>query len=186
MHTQGRQKMKRRGFTMIEVVVAVAIAAVLVIAIQMAVSSMTHTANVQKDAALRANQRQRFIEILRRDLRGWVEKSKDALPANPSSADNNVLFAFTTTSDPLIAGADATGIQRTTDVEYLTEKGAFGIELLRKESHLQGTTAVLPMLRISEAVTLEYYDGQKWTSQWQRKERPVLVRLTAGSLTALF
>lgn len=64
---------KDRGFTLIEVVIAVAIASSLVAAVYTALASTSRTAERQMRHARRDARRIRAIEILRADFRGRVE-----------------------------------------------------------------------------------------------------------------
>lgn len=70
--------MKRNsGFTMIELVVATAIAALLVTGIYSATQSSTAAARRQMKFAREEAKTARAIEIMRRDLRGWNSRGRN-------------------------------------------------------------------------------------------------------------
>lgn len=134
----------RGGFTLVEVMVAVAIGALLILGVSAATQSTVRTAERQKADARLEEQRARAVEILRQDWRGRVKILK---PATTPPAGVRLLLLSTT--------ADSLSNYRATRLVTWTasEKG-----LSRGEGSVE--TLVIP-----GPVALDFWDGVSWRSE---------------------
>ncbi len=136
-----------KGFTLIEVMVAVAITAVLGIAVSAAAAGLARSAEGRGKEARREERRSRGVELLSQDWRG---RTRLIVPVERSPAGTSVL-ALATTSDAL-GTVGRTG----SDVRWFaSERG-----LSRREAD-----RVWPV--IEESVVLEVWTGQGWTREIQ-------------------
>ncbi len=93
-------KTNARGFTLVEMVVAVAVSTTLVAGVYSALVSTTNTADRQQESAVVEAGRTRAIELLRGDLRGRAKLKVETVPAR-GGAEPGTLMVFATTSDSL-------------------------------------------------------------------------------------
>src|SRR5476649_2572617 len=142
--THQRLTRKRSGFTMIELVIAIAITAILAAGVYAATQSMTQVARRQAAACERQDRLDRFFEIVRRDIRGWI-------PAPPSSkpqqlgqepAFGELTLVLTTTADSLGASAN-----RAVEVQYVVHKVLKHYEIERSETGGTSQASTLVLLR---------------------------------------
>lgn len=176
------------GFTVIEMVIAIALAVSMIVSVYSATQAMSDTARRQKELSAQNMRREKFIEILRRDLRGWIVQSQPpaATPTTPSakaggSDSDQALLKFNTTADALsgsLRGDAAPSARAIANLQYVQRKSASGFEIVRIESTPDGKTAELRLAQFTEAPKVEFFDGTKWTDQWTAKQRPPLLRLT--------
>jgi prepilin-type N-terminal cleavage/methylation domain-containing protein len=132
-----------KGFTLIEVMVAVAITAILTLGVSAATLGLTRSAEGSRADARREERRSRAAELLAQDWRGRLRL---ITPAEAPPAGTSVL-ALATTADAFGAGARAGS-----DVRWIaSDRG-----LSRREG---GRT--LPLL--DEPAVLEAWTGQAWT-----------------------
>lgn len=178
---------RANGFTLIEVVIAIAITTLLVAAVYAATQSMTGLAQRQKAAAAEDSRREAFQRILRRDLRGWLapKTQSSAAAGNQPSAGGQALLRFSTSADGLssgvVDGALAQQSRAVANVEYAMQSGPFGFDVIRSESNSAGNPPlVLALMRFAVSPRIEYFDGAKWNSQWNSPERPKAIRIIAG------
>ena len=132
------------GFTLVEVMVAVAIGALLILGVSAATQSTVKTSERQKADARLEEQRARAVELLRQDWRGRVRILKPA--TTPPAGVRMVLLS--TTADSL------TNSRATRSVTWT----ASGKGLLRKEGSVE--TVLLP-----GPVGLDFWDGIAWRSE---------------------
>lgn len=142
---------QRAGFTLVEVLVAVAVTAILVVGISGVTASIVATAKGQEKDAKRNGQTLKAIALLREDWRGRTRlidtvQSRRARPADGS------LIAFTTTADSLTAS----DVKRGIPVLYYAASPA---GLVRKEIRSEGEVAITLH---EEPVLLEYWNGRSW------------------------
>lgn len=131
-----------RGFTLVEVMVAVAVSALLVLGVSAATQATVKTAERQKAEAIDGERRARAVELLRQDWRG---RTKFAKPSMAPPAGTRVLI-LTTTSDAVSSTARATRM-----VTYTaSEKGLF-----RGEGNSES-------LLLPGPVVMEFWDGSGW------------------------
>lgn len=174
------------GFTVIEMVIAIALAVSMIVSVYSATRAMSDTAQRQKDLSLQNLRRQRFADILRRDLRGWVVQAQSGAMTAPAPAgaqtqsdETQSLLQFNTTTDSL-ASAIQTGssdaMRGITNLQYALRKNGDNSEIVRIE--VGGNACELALLQSTHALKIEFFDGTKWASQWSGKQRPALIRVT--------
>jgi prepilin-type N-terminal cleavage/methylation domain-containing protein len=134
----------RAGFTLVEVMVAVAVAALLILGVSAATQSTVKTAERQKSEARQEEQRARAVELLRQD---WLGRVKILKPSPAPPVGVRTLLLSTT--------ADSLSNQRATRLVTWTasEKG-----LSRSEG--KGELTMLPA-----PVSLDFWDGVTWRSE---------------------
>jgi prepilin-type N-terminal cleavage/methylation domain-containing protein len=130
-----------KGFTLVEVMVAVGIAALLITGVAAVTQSTIRTIERQKSDAREQEQRARAIEILRQDWRGRVR----ILPS-PAATRKLVLV---TTADGLVDPSR----RSIREVTYAASDKGF----LRLE---EGSETAL----IEGSVQMEFWDGLAWRS----------------------
>ena len=196
------RRSNRRGFTLIELILAVAITVLLVACVYSATQAMSNTARRQIELGAKQTRRDRFEEIVRRDLRGWMQpKPTDAnatpatpapptptqptAPASAPTPDNPILLQFFTTADALtsaLPSASASApISRSTSMQYVVHKSSDGFEIARIEltsTNLAASEIVL--YRSVDEPKVEVFDGKAWFTEWKRSDRPKAVRWTLG------
>lgn len=173
---------RHNGFTMIELIVAIALAVVMIAAVYTATSSMADSARRQQAVASRDARWNSVAEILRRDLRGWLQsKQTSPAPSSPASPEQTILLQLSTTADgiagEIVNGATTTRQRATIGVEYMVRKVLSRYELVRTEPSVTQETELV--LLISEAPPkLEFYNGKAWIEKWTSGDRPLAVRFT--------
>jgi len=166
--------MMQRGFTMIEVVLAIAIGAALAVAVYSCTISSAAAARQQSARAKQDSDLQSLQRVLNDDLLGWM-KSAPPIRTNVLPSPSEVLVSFTTTSDPIGGGLNY-GVQRVCQVTYLSRAVLDRHELVRMETTGKDTQEIV--LRASRVpLRMQFFDGKRWTQQWERAERPAAVRL---------
>ncbi|HEX7900571.1 MAG TPA: prepilin-type N-terminal cleavage/methylation domain-containing protein [Planctomycetota bacterium] len=134
-----------KGFTLIEVMVAVAITAILTLGVSAATLGLTRSAEDSREHARREERRSRAAELIAQDWRG---RTRLIVPAERPPAGTSVL-ALATTSD-----AFATGARAGSDIRWIaSDRG-----LSRREGG-----RIMPLL--DEPVILEAWTGQAWTRE---------------------
>jgi prepilin-type N-terminal cleavage/methylation domain-containing protein len=133
----------RTGFTLVEVMVAVTIAALLILGVSAATQSTIKSAERQKSEARQEEQRARAVELLRQDWRGRVKIMK---PVAAPPAGTRILILSTTADSVSVTNARASRLVSWT----ASEKG-----LSRKEAEVD--SGMLP-----GPVVLEFWDGVAW------------------------
>jgi prepilin-type N-terminal cleavage/methylation domain-containing protein len=134
-----------RGFTLVEVMVAVAISALLVLGVSAATQATVKTADRQKSEAREGEQRARAIDLLRQDWRG---RTKIVKPSMTPPAGTRVLM-LTTTSDAVASTSRSTRLVAYT----VSEKG-----LSRSEGSMES-------LLLPGPLALEFWDGAAWRGE---------------------
>jgi len=132
----------RAGMTLIEVTVALAVAALLVTGVMAATQSSVRTVEGQRADGRRQEGRARAFDVLREDWRGRIKLLQN--PARPPQGTRELVLE--TTSDSL--AGDRRSIRRVT-------YSASELGLVRKDSG--GETPLL-----SGPVALEFWDGVAW------------------------
>jgi prepilin-type N-terminal cleavage/methylation domain-containing protein len=145
-----RSRSAEDGFTLIEVVVAISVSAMLAAGVWSTLVSTTRLAETRKADSDVLMARQRALELLRDDFRGRVTDGRDR-KLRAVAKDGAVALAMTTTTDALASG----GAQRTTEVSYM----ASGAGLKRQESGIEGSV-VMPLLK--ESVSVEFGGLRGW------------------------
>lgn len=134
----------RAGFTLVEVMVAVAVASLLILGVSAATQSTVKTADRQKREARREEERSRATELLRQDWRGRIK----VLKPSPSPPAGTRVLLLVTTADSLAGGRSTRLVTWTA-----SEKG-----LARREGAIE--TPLLP-----GPLSLEFWDGAAWRSE---------------------
>jgi prepilin-type N-terminal cleavage/methylation domain-containing protein len=133
----------RAGFTLVEVMVAVAVASLLLIGVTASTQATVRTAERQKADSRTEEQRARAIELFRQDWRGRVRLAKPLIL--PPAGTRTLMFS--TTGDSV----SSSGARGTRLVTYeASEKG-----LLRKEDKAE-------VLLLPGPVQVDYWDGVAW------------------------
>jgi prepilin-type N-terminal cleavage/methylation domain-containing protein len=140
------------GFTLIEMVIAVALSAMLVSGVYAALVSTSNVADRQGMDAKGEEQRMRAIELMRRDLRGRVKLVVDGTLLE-RVAEGTSSFTCQTTADSLGAG-DVLG-RGGIEVRYRASPQG----LTRQESPKSGKKE---LVLLEESVRIEYWSGNLW------------------------
>jgi prepilin-type N-terminal cleavage/methylation domain-containing protein len=170
------------GFTVIELVLAIAITAILATCVYSATQSMSATARRQKDVSSQQSRRDRFEEIVRRDLRGWLP-SKSAQSTKPTeSSDVLSSLQFNTSADSLSGtiSASPTPMLRSTAVQYIVHKVGDSYEFERLEMASGNAQFKVVLFRSTAEMVIEFFDGSKWLPGWTGNDRPKAIRIAMG------
>ncbi|GMV83851.1 MAG: hypothetical protein AMXMBFR7_50350 [Planctomycetota bacterium] len=178
-----------RGFTLVEVVIAIALTAMIVLAVTAVTRASAQTAQRVKTATADESKLAVALNLIRRDLAGWYEPPRSAQRANPAPHDpaaGEVLLSFETLADSLAPsqGAQATPKRTSLRVEYLLCPRGDAYDLVRRERSSSGTMD-LTLVTSNEPIKLEIHDGTAWQAKWAPGVRPKAVRLTLGPTPSL-
>ena len=144
----------RSGFTLVEVMVAVAVASLLIIGVTASVQATARTAERQKVDAKAEEQRAWAIELFRQDWRGRVLLVKPALPPPVGVG----VIMISTTADP-VATPSGRGTRLVTYT--VSEKG-----LSRNEGPAD-------LLLLPGPVQIDVWDGVAWRTDFSGKQSAV-------------
>jgi len=148
----------RGGFTLVEVMVAVAIASLLIVGVTASTQALVRTADRQRSDARAEEGRARAAELFGQDWRGRL---KAAMPRpDPPAAVRPLVLS--TTADSL-RPSGARGVRLVTYV--VTEKG-----LLRKEGDAE-------VLLLPGPVRMDFWDGVAWRPEPGGSRPAVRLRL---------
>lgn len=174
---------RARAFTLIEVIIAIALSTAMVVAVYSATRSMTGVARRQQESARKERRLARALDILRRDLRGWLPSGTKDLPTpkEPLGQDEPALHFRTTANGMGIQTADSSASGSATAlIRYAQGKDSKGFVLLRTESASNAPVFTVDLFRSAEPILLEFFDGTDWKNEWRSAERPSGVRVTVG------
>ena len=171
--------MKRRAFTLIELVLAMAASAILLAAIYGVFSSAVHARDEAVGRTREARVRARAANVLRNDLRNALVSGGTLAAALEGSAQSPGggfpgYLKFTTTTAPDAEDVPDPDVQQ---VEYyiVTDKSAAdqkaGMLVRAHTRNLLATTAEVateePLLAGVESMEVSFYDGTAWQDSWQ-------------------
>jgi prepilin-type N-terminal cleavage/methylation domain-containing protein len=174
------------GFTLIEVVIAMAIGVFVVLAVIGTVQSLSRAARTLEASGAEDDAWLRFSAIFRRDVRGWVPGEERREGTTPASESVKPFFVFQTTADALFGSAQA-GEQpapRMAAVRYSVKRDGEEFTIVRREDGKPNHSTV-PILRTKSDPKIEFFDGQRWNAGSQGQQVPVAVKLTVGSRSIL-
>lgn len=175
---------RERAFTLIEVIIAIALSTAMVVAVYSATRSMTGVAKRQQEAARTGNRLARTLDILHRDLRGWLPAgAKDlSTPKGPQGQDDPALL-FRTTANGLgiQTEGNAEAGSATAVIRYTNAKDSKGFVFLRTESSGKAHAFTVDLFRSNEPILVEFFDGSDWKKEWRSPERPLGLRVTVGA-----
>jgi prepilin-type N-terminal cleavage/methylation domain-containing protein len=154
--------MRRSGFTLVELMVAVTISALLVTSVAGATHSTLRTARSQESAGRAEERFARALEILRDDWRGRMRVVADHEAVKTRAAGSTVLV-LVTTADSL----EGTRLQQQVIYEA-SEKG------LRRRDRSGGFTL------LKGAVSLDFWDGSAWRTDGSGLPRALRIRGATG------
>lgn len=173
---------KTRGFTLIEMVLAIGVAAMVLIAINAALFASLRLRDATQDVVDAATPVDQTVSILRRDLQCVVTPTNGTSKVlsggfragNVSSTGvaNPVAIELFTATGALSANAPWADIQRVSyGLQQPTEQNAVGKNLVRSvvRNLLTMTTPDVDsqlMLRGVESVKFTCFDGQQWQDAW--------------------
>ena len=182
-----RPRRSPHGFTLIEVVIAIAIGVMIVVAVIGTVQSLNRAAQRVEETGADEDAWLRFAEIFRRDVRGWVQ-SQNEEPERPNQQQEQAtpFFDCHTSADGLAAcvhGGEVPG-GRMAHVRYSAESKDEEFVISRHESSGE-TTFSVPLFCAEAQPVIEFFDGQQWLAAVQNEQRPVAVRLTVGKRTVV-
>jgi prepilin-type N-terminal cleavage/methylation domain-containing protein len=179
--------MRLPGFTMIEVVVAIALSTAIVAAVYSV--TVSSKASAERQAAARSEdiQKHRFAAVLRRDCRGWLARGSNGATFAPDTEDR-VLLSFTTSADAIAPESDASGntlLLRCIAVRYFARRVSDGYAIVRSEAGA-GSAAEVSLLSVKAMPKVEFYDGRTWSeAPRDAKLRPAALRIVVDdSVTA--
>ena len=164
-----------KGFTMLEVVIAIAITSIIVIAIASTTQAITFAANRQSKTSATVKRWDKIHEVLHADLKGWlpVKVSADAL------SDDVVLCSFASTADyhginpsQIIVTAGAT-----IRIQYVQRQTSDGLTLFRLTKLDDDNLIELPLGKARSPIEIQFYDGVNWSEKQPSGERPACVLL---------
>lgn len=169
-----------RGFTLIEMVLALAIAAMLVAAVWTTTQSMAAVAARQHEAGTAEARLERFLSILRRDMQSRVVSSNAAEKQDVKGADTDLL-AFDTLADSLAgygAGKDGPSkLRRASSVKYTVHTGPGYYEIERVETGRGTSESRFALLRTNELPSIEFLEHGRWTGKPSAPMDTAAVRL---------
>jgi hypothetical protein len=170
---------------MIEMVIALAIGSGIVVAVYSTTQALSGVARRQEAASSEDARWQRFVEVLRRDVRGWVTTKETASTRQAElPGEDKVLLRFPTTADGLaseaLAGEKESPSRSVSTLQYLVRYSSRGFEITRLESNAGGATLELGLYRSAEAPKIEFLSGSQWVAAWTGRGRPDAVRLTVA------
>lgn len=157
----------KAGFTLVEVMVAVAVASLLIVGVAASTQATIRTAERQKSDARAEEQRARGLELLRQDWRGRVRLIKPAM----TPPQGVRLLMMTTSADP-VSTPNGRGIRLVTYTA--SEKG-----LMRKEGDAEWSLLPGPL-------TLEFWDGAAWREEPGGRQPALRLKLQSPEETVVF
>ncbi|MCZ7646122.1 MAG: prepilin-type N-terminal cleavage/methylation domain-containing protein [Planctomycetota bacterium] len=179
------------GFTLIEVILAIALSVLIVFAVARVTQSSLSTARTVKQASATDMRVATALNILKRDLQGWYQPQ--ANPPDPASRPSawpesgELLLSFATLADSLAvdSGRESTSsvTRSIARVSYLVQPRGSGFDLVRREDASPGD---ITLLTAPHKPTLEFYDGKNWVERWQRPNKPRALRLHLVSRTCIW
>ena len=188
--------MKRRAFTLIELVLAMAACAVLLAAIYGNFSQAVHLRDDTMARTREARVRARAANVLRNDLRnalisgGKLAAVLEGSAQSPGGAFPGYL-KFTTTTTPDTEDVPSSDVQQ---VEYyividksVTDQKAGMLVRAHTRNLLATVTEVAteePLLAGVESMEVAFYDGTEWQDSWQLSSSASTSTASAASTTA--
>jgi type II secretion system protein J len=187
----------KRAFTLIEMILAIGVAAIVLVAANAVFFTALHLRNTTSDAVDAATPVDQALSILRRDLQCAVTPQANGIMSGGFRIGN---VTSTGISDPVAAEIyTATGalsqnnpwgdIQRVTYELKNSNRGAAGSDLYRSVTRNLLTTATPDvedqlMIRGVQSVQFSGYDGMQWIDAWDTTDTssantnlPVAVRV---------
>lgn len=178
MKGKGAAVGQEHGFTLIEVMIAVAISAMVMTAVYAVFFQVEKTGRIADAEDLKARQLRLAADIIGADLRGaFVRQDRDGvygLRANPSGATAPLMSLWTRSARNLSGNGDAA------HVEYrLILSQGDGLWVLNREE-LRGDGVVrLPLIAGLMDVSLRFYLQDRWQNEWRGAGNlPVAVEMT--------
>lgn len=171
-----------RGFTVLELIVALAIAVVLIVAVNSVTHALTDTARRQRELSEQALRREKFAELLRRDLRGWLAHDVISVPASKTGDDFPIL-QFCTLADGLSSNysSSGNGTRAIPSVQYFVRKGVIGYDIIRVENGTAGGTFEMRLLQCADQPHVEFYTAGGWIDKWNFSRKPSGIRVIIGT-----
>jgi hypothetical protein len=173
---------------MIEVIIAVALTALIVSAVYTATNAMTGVARRQTETGKQTARLGRFLEIFKRDVRGWnipQGLASSAQPA-PDSPDVTTLLDISSTADGFAQAVKQTAAAQETravHVRYVCRPSLDGFEVLRSEDG-GGSPFDLSLLNLKRPAQIEFYSGNVWSGKPPASQaRPAALRITLDGQT---
>jgi prepilin-type N-terminal cleavage/methylation domain-containing protein len=179
---------KISGFTMIEMVVAIAVASLLVVVITSTTHSMKDVADRQRQRSVTFKRNSAFVDTLKRDLRGWIHcDDEQKVSGQPATMDIE-LFEFSTVADSLRGthsdfGGPARGIRQ---LKYVVRPVDGFYSIVRIECAGDEEPFELSLVSVDFVPKVEFYDGRKWTAKWKAESRPEIIRLDTTETKVVF
>lgn len=173
---------KRGGFTLIEVLLALALSALLLTAVYWTYFSINRSIDAATEGHEAMETGRSLLELLRRDIRG-ISPGKTPLIGGNEEIDGQKAgtLDFTTTAH---LGRDTHQLTR---VGYALVQDQDGNKvLIRKQTrNLRDESAEFEMKselsRIIDTFTVDFYDGTDWIDKWDSRTKgalPKQVRIT--------
>jgi hypothetical protein len=159
---------------MIEVVISLAITAIMIVAVAQCTQALTHAATRRSKASASLRRWSTLHDLLQNDIRGWMPVKTTV---EPTSGDV-VLIAFCSTADYhcLIAMDKETVRCRSTQtIQYVSRRANNGRVLVRIAKLDEDNIFELPILTTTGVPEVSFYDGKTWNATHTEPGRPLAV-----------
>lgn len=172
---------RSKGFTLIEVLIAVAIGSILLTALYATFFSVFRagsTATASLDEHIRVG---RLLDLFSRDIHGaYFRKNVESTVFSGEPRGMGSKVSFTTVTYPVLKKGFPTG--DLAGVSYLSEDSAAGLKVVREVwNPRMGERVRIEALDRVKSFELDYYNGSIWVKAWDsslEKSLPVAVRAT--------
>jgi prepilin-type N-terminal cleavage/methylation domain-containing protein len=179
-HPLARGKSLRRGFTLIEVLLAVVIAAMVLGALWMSLGQLTRTRNISRarlqahlkaDAALNEIRRDVASVLRSEDLFWTILRIRDSSMASAwGRLDRDDLLVFSSRLQ-VSRGFDFAGEGAEYETQYRADVDDAGAVLWQRrdqqaDEYFDGGGVVTPLVEDIISLNVEAFDGEQWWSEW--------------------
>ena len=180
-HASARGRRRRRGFTLIEVMVASLITAMLIGSASMSLSQLTGAKSISKerfnaflraDAALNALRRE-IASIIRTDDLFFTRLliTDHSAPSSVGEIDRDEILLFVTRLRPVRDIDNFTGEGIEYETQYRIEEDEIGAVLWQRrdafpDEHPAGGGVAVPLVEGVVGLRIQAYDGDRWYDEW--------------------
>jgi general secretion pathway protein J len=184
--SENRRRSSRRAFTLVEVIVAGVITALVIGSVSLSLSQLGRARNVSKvrfDAYLRADA---ALANLRRDIASVIRTDDlfftrfllydDSIPSPHGEMDRDELLVFVTRLRPLRTLEAFSGEGVEYETQYRVEEDELGPVLWQRrypipDEYPAGGGLATPLVEGVVGLTIQAYDGESWFDEWDSDEQ---------------